>query len=286
MPIVECDYCGEDTEKRQHDIDRSENNYCSQDCLHEAQKNRMEVECETCGDIFERAKSLVEGYENHYCSNECKRTGRDATCDNCGEDIRVAPSNDDLKHHFCGKECMAEFRSRRVTVECAQCGEEKTVTNSRYEQYDKHFCDDGCLGKYRENGEEFSCENCSKSVYRTPSQLDKIKHDRVFCSKECYQDWNEGENNPRYNRINVGCWWCGKDIPKKPSRVKKTKRHFCDRECMGKWTTWAGRGFDTDGTPTGEYGKDMPRKEWNPDLETKEQLKRMGVYDQYVGQFE
>jgi len=39
----------------------------------------------------------------------------------------------------------------------------------------------------------------------------------------------------RLKRVTVPCAQCGKDLDRIPSRVKRTKHHFCNRECMGKW---------------------------------------------------
>lgn len=243
------------------------------------------VKCEGCGGKFEKTKYHAEKYDTHYCSNDCRKTGRDGDCDNCGEEIRIEPSKEHLDNHFCSQECYNKFRENKVDVECATCGETKTITPKRKEKYDKHYCSEKCLANNRKNGDEYECENCGGSVYRTPSEMERVQHDNVFCSRACFSDWNTGENNERYEKIDVECWWCAETVSKKPYRIKKDKRHFCSTGCFGKWTSWAGRESDVGGTPTGEFCKDMPRHDWNPTMETKQQLKRIGVYDQYKGYF-
>jgi len=46
-----------------------------------------------------------------------------------------------------------------------------------------------------------------------------------------------GKDNPKWNggKIKVRCAQCGKEFEKKPSQVKRAKRHLCSPECNGLW---------------------------------------------------
>ena len=58
---------------------------------------------------------------------------------------------------------------------------------------------------------EATCDYCGKTFERKKSQLDKCEHH--FCSKKCHDKWKlgkmMGENNPKWNRIEVVCANCG-----------------------------------------------------------------------------
>lgn len=128
---VECDNCGETTDKRPSKIDRNDHLFCSRECYHEfgrpdmkgddnpnPSKSKVAVTCEWCGDDFQvypyRADSA------RFCSRECSDdaktavTGSDAArwnggkpeheCLNCGDTFRRydTPGRD---NDYCSKSC-------------------------------------------------------------------------------------------------------------------------------------------------------------------------------------
>lgn len=81
---VECDWCGEDTEKAKVRLEENEHAFCSRDCHGEwisanqsGQDNPqwvgrdVAVECEQCGTEFDRDPNKVERNEHQFCSKDC-----------------------------------------------------------------------------------------------------------------------------------------------------------------------------------------------------------------------
>lgn len=214
---------------------KSDQEYCSKKCSYQARVDRVTVECDYCGADVEKWPSHAEGVDTHYCSMACQKGETEFhDCDHCGEEVRVAPSEQHLDHHFCDIECYSEFFKTRQEVPCAECGNLVEKHEYRIEEYDNVFCSTDCSNEFKRTGEEYECENCGDTVYRTPSSVGE----RVFCSDECYQELNVGENHHSWSKIAVRCWWCEDDILKKPTRVERTKRHFCSKRCMGRWRSW------------------------------------------------
>lgn len=88
-------------------------------------------------------------------------------------------------------------------------------------------------------GTEAECSNCGSVVRRSPSRLEKMDH--VFCSQECEsgwrsENWTGGDHpTPTKGKTTVECAWCGDTKRVWPKRARKYEKHFCDRQCKGKW---------------------------------------------------
>lgn len=90
-----------------------------------------------------------------------------------------------------------------ITVNCKNCGEEKSVLPTYYEQFDKFFCDEQCRGEWRQ------------------------------------ENWT-GENCPIYDKIEKDCSFCGETVYKTKWECARSTRHFCSRECQSKWQSESG----------------------------------------------
>lgn len=44
-----------------------------------------------------------------------------------------------------------------------------------------------------------------------------------------------GANNPTYKSISIACAQCGKELSRKPHRIKDNVNQFCDQKCHGEW---------------------------------------------------
>lgn len=72
------------------------------------------------------------------------------------------------------------------------------------------------------------CDVCKKEFYAKPSH--QKKGWARCCSQEC-------RNITFRRKIKVLCFYCGKNVEKTPSELKKSKskKYFCDRSCQTKW---------------------------------------------------
>lgn len=139
--------------------------------------------------------------KSRFCSRECKnksqRTGEDVVCDNCGKIFHRRQFHIDRgsQHNFCCNECKGEYKHKN-SIETRIC----------------EIC-----------GNSFECSKNSS---------------QRFCSPECKNEWNKtlvGEKNPKYNRVETMCDYCGKIYSVKPSQFEKAEHHFCSMECRQKW---------------------------------------------------
>ena len=95
----------------------------------------------------------------------------------------------------------------------------------------------------RAHGESISgvpavCSNCNKDIRVARKRVEAS--DTVFCDPECRGEWVSenliGEDNPRYERVEVDCANCGEPTEKYPYEIKERDRHFCDSACFGEWS--------------------------------------------------
>jgi hypothetical protein len=107
----------------------------------------------------------------------------------------------------------------RKQVECAACGESKTVEPAYYEKYDRFFCDNDCQGNLLERTGETSgegnarwkpsievvCSNCTNRFEIYPCRLKEKQ--RFFCDNDCRGEWQSnrfsGDNHPLYEDTTV-----------------------------------------------------------------------------------
>ena len=77
--IVECSFCGEETNKFPYELDRNKNHYCGYKCRDNARKTKRIASCDECEKEIERNPYRLQTYKKQFCSLECKtenmRTG-------------------------------------------------------------------------------------------------------------------------------------------------------------------------------------------------------------------
>lgn len=93
---VECNICGDVTEKQRSEIKRTSTNLCSEECKAELfsqreqsemliekriapQREKVEVTCDYCGNEFLRTPKRVEKHDHQYCDFECKSQHQSVT---------------------------------------------------------------------------------------------------------------------------------------------------------------------------------------------------------------
>lgn len=121
-----------------------------------------------------------------------------------------------------------------VDVDCSVCGksfyaEPTRVSNSKS---GKLFCSIKCYALYlqsRGHGGEFECATCGKPTSVTLQQIKNNKSGNFFCSKKCYGKYIA---KTRSAKKTVLCDFCGKQITRSPSAIKK--RNFCSKKCSDK----------------------------------------------------
>lgn len=209
MVEVECDNCGEITEKRPCRIERSENDFCSPECNSEYQKS-------------------VTGEDHHrYKERETY------TCLNCGSENETTPKRAEKKV-YCDKECMAEHFEERMSgennpswdggleeVACEWCGNVNEYVPARAEH--RRFCSNRCykdwLSNYRENNAWMGEEN----------PMWKGGQDR---DRNPGPNWDE-QRQKTLNRDNHSCILCG-SVGRLHVHHKRPLRTF-DRDVTGWW---------------------------------------------------
>jgi len=139
---VECDNCGEVTEKRPCRVERSEHDFCSQECHNEFQSTitgedhpayagRETYTCRNCGEVNEATPSEAEN--KVYCSRECMAADfedrlagennpswngglEEIVCEWCGETAEFVPAEAEVRS-FCCMRCYKDWLSEERSGE-------------------------------------------------------------------------------------------------------------------------------------------------------------------------
>jgi hypothetical protein len=184
MPVeVDCDWCGETTEKYPSRLDR-DNLFCSQDCRAEWQSekisgenhpkyNRVDVECDWCGSTKKEVPSVVEKNEHFYCDNSCRskwvsefKTGKDhwdwerveVSCDSCGSSLLRQSHRVDGSMQFCDRVCLSDWISENKSGEQSPHWKGGTTDTPYYYGPEWENRREECLKR-----DSYSCRRCSIS---------------------------------------------------------------------------------------------------------------------------
>lgn len=108
-----CPYCGKEFRPR-----NKNSKFCSLECKHKSQENRVYYKCEYCGKETNTQKKLYERVNHHYCSRECRDKDQNIKikykCEYCGKECESKPSDYYCyKHHFCSNECSGEYKKNK-----------------------------------------------------------------------------------------------------------------------------------------------------------------------------
>lgn len=83
------------------------------------------------------------------------------------------------------------------------------------------------------------CDFCGAEIKVKPSKMKKFRCH--FCNISCHNRWlkdnsPKGKNSPHWKeKVVVRCMFCGKEFKKQGAWVKRTKMHFCSRDCLHSW---------------------------------------------------
>lgn len=211
MPIVNCDYCGDEFEQESYKIERNDNQFCSRDCYHGWRREdwqpdgwkggKVAVECEWCGSDFEvypyRADSA------RFCSRECSDASKTAnteadsprwkggkpehTCQNCGETFKRYDSVG-RDCDYCSKTCYREASKELFA------GENNPVWRGGTEWYYGPNWEDQRLATIKRDAGR--CQDCGKPASEMPRSPDVHHKTRLGWYKEEYDEpaWWENAN--------------------------------------------------------------------------------------------
>lgn len=83
---------------------------------------------------------------------------------------------------------------------CETCGKESSLTLAKFKSKKHHFCSRSCweTWTHQQTFTEVKCAKCGKFFERERKYLERQNGAKNFCSRECYGQFNRGENNPRW----------------------------------------------------------------------------------------
>lgn len=184
---------------------------------------------------YNKSKGMKSHLGRKFCSRECSFKGanrrgvtphpeRMKKCEVCGKVIKKEKNrnwNMYAKKRFCSRECNVKSQSKKVIVNCARCGKElkRFPSHVRGNAY--------CSQKCRQNKKEFTCGFCGTTFVKRVSE--RIRPN-VYCSKAC------ADKGRKVEKIKVACNFCGDEIERYPSDMKKAKDRgytffFCSHKC-------------------------------------------------------
>lgn len=136
-------------------------------------------------------------------------------CAFCQKEYSVSKSRAiKAKTHYCSKACFNAGREGGIK-QCLTCGKDMYIKRSHFDR--AVYCSQECIRK----GSKVNCALCGKEVY--------VRHTRLrqknYCSKECYKADND-------KRTLKSCAYCGKDILVKQCHL--TEKNYCSTTCSIK----------------------------------------------------
>ncbi|WP_048190704.1 hypothetical protein [Methanobacterium sp. SMA-27] len=153
-------------------------------------------------------------------------------CLNCGDEFPMlkCKANEKGKGRgkFCSKKCMNEMRSKigNVKVPCDYCG--KILKRHKHVSGGRNFCDQACKGNYDKQNHyvDCICEFCGNS-FEVSGHVLKYGRGR-FCSRECKDTWNRGENSPHWKGGVSFAPYC----PEFNAAFRERVRDYWGRKCI------------------------------------------------------
>jgi hypothetical protein len=103
-----CDTCGENFSVLPYRVENEDKKYCSVECQHEEQKNRVKSDCSVCGSTFEYPKSSNRQFCSWDCRNEGIKCRNKTDCEWCGSTFEHHKSDD---RKFCSVSCTEKWFS-------------------------------------------------------------------------------------------------------------------------------------------------------------------------------
>ena len=110
------------------------------------------------------------------------------------------------------------------------------------------------------------CDHCKSKFNKKPSQIALTKSN--FCSRKCFS-----EHNKTAETITQECGYCGKNVTRKASDIRKTKNKsgiiYCNKNCAAshktgiRSTNWKGGNYSYRKRALREYNSSCSRCGYN-----------------------
>lgn len=189
-----CEVCGKEFEVSELRCREYEPRFCSAECRKgQALISRVEMVEKVCPQCGERFEVYPSASAKAYCSKECYAESRrvdlvERVCPTCGGVFYVMHSSG---QKYCSRKCAGHHFQKVKTV-CRYCGREFWAKKYRKQ----HFCSFECYLADVCKGEIRKCKSCGKKFYVQRHKIDQGHG--VFCSRECWHGWAQGENHPNW----------------------------------------------------------------------------------------
>lgn len=123
---ITCDFCDCDFEVLPYRLENENIRFCSSECQHEAQKNRVSKICRSCGDLFESVVSKEQEYCSWDCRNEGIKRRTESICSWCDSSFEHHKSDG---REFCSVDCTEKWFSSEQRPTSNGTGEEHWAYN-------------------------------------------------------------------------------------------------------------------------------------------------------------
>ena len=118
---ITCKNCDKEFEVLPYRVENEDKKFCSSECQHNFQKNRIERSCDACDNTFEMRVSD----DQYFCSWECRNEGlknrTTSSCSWCGNSFEHHKSKD---RRFCSVACTENWFSSEERPTSNGTGEE------------------------------------------------------------------------------------------------------------------------------------------------------------------
>jgi 5-methylcytosine-specific restriction endonuclease McrA len=123
---------------------------------------------------------------------------------------------------------MKRGRPREAELQtCQVCSESFYKPPSHLTMWPARACSRSCAAVLRRRDRiERRCQHCQKSFAARADQV--AKGFGLYCSKRC-------NGLAQFDRLEMGCRWCGSTISVTPHSYRTKQKHFCGRDCRVAW---------------------------------------------------
>lgn len=216
-------------------------------------KDKLMILC-SCGETFETTYydfKRTDKRQKRKCSYCTGTKVKDKICPICKSKFKPIKK----KQIYCSVECRSISRKKKVLVNCSYCYKEIEKAEYALKRSDRLYCSNNCRYEHQkvifksENNPNFKganldvkCSNCGIEfnilTCHTKNSDGSIKQN-LYCSTECKAEHQKiilkGENNPRYNSVEIECSFCKKPLYKTLNYIESRNNIFCSSECKADW---------------------------------------------------